>query len=112
MDNESRLREALYREALNQARQFEGLAEQYRMEAENAYADVAFMKKEGRARMLKQNPRMLPSHERAVDVRTNSFKAVGDAKGDVAFYLTMASTYANLATMKYAKATALRPVTS
>ena len=92
MDRENSVLEVLYREALSQAREFEGLAEQYRMEAENAYADVAFMKKEGRARVLKQNPRMLPSHERATDVRTNSFKAVGDAKGDVAFYMTMAST--------------------
>jgi hypothetical protein len=109
MSNEYVLHDALYREALTQARFFEGMAEQYRMEAENAYADVGAMKKEGRARAAKQNPRMLPSHERAEDVKTNSFKAVGDAKGDVAFYLTMASTYANLATMKYAKANAIRP---
>lgn len=94
-----------YIQAMNQGREFEELAEKYRLEAENAYADAGNMKKEGQARAAKQNPRMLPSHERAVDVRTNSFKAVADAKGDFVLYLsTMASTYANLAQMKYAKA--------
>lgn len=101
----------LYRQALNQARAFEELAEQYRLEAEKAFGDVGSMKKEGRARAQGEQPRMLPSHERATDVRTNSFKEMGDAKGDVAFYFTtMANTYANLATMKYAKAQAIRPV--
>lgn len=99
----------LYKEALAQARQFEQLAEQYRLEAENAYADVAAMKKEGQRRAAAQNPRMLPQAQRATDVRTNSFKAMADAKGDVAFYMNLASTYANLATMKYSKAAANRP---
>lgn len=103
-------RAEIYQEALDQGRFFEGLAEQYRMEAENAYADVGAMKKEGQRRAAVQNPRMLPQAQRATDVRTNSFKAVADAKGDVAFYLGMAGTYANLATMKYTKAAAIRPV--
>lgn len=99
----------LYKEALHQARQFEQLAEQYRLEAENTFADVGAMKKEGRDRARGEAARLLPKHERAVDVRTNSFKAMGDAKGDVAFFMSMAGMYANLATMKYAKAQALRP---
>jgi hypothetical protein len=97
----------IYKEAMQQGRHFEGEAEKYRLEAEEAYASVPEMKAEGRARAAKQNPRMLPSHERAVDHRTNGFKAVMDAKGDFLLYLgTMASTYANLATMKYSKAEA------
>lgn len=104
---------ALYREALRQGREFEQMAEQYRLEAENALADVKDMKDEGRRRVRGEAARLLPTHERAADVRTNSFKAMGDAKGDVMFYLaTMANTYANLAAMKYAKASAIRPATS
>lgn len=107
-----KLQWALYRQALNQGREFEELAEKYRLEAENAYADVAAMRQEGRDRARGEAARLLPKHERAIDVRTNSFKAMGDAKGDVAFYfLTMSNTYANLASMKYAKAAAIRPVT-
>lgn len=109
---EMRLRWALYREALDQGRQFEELAEKYRLEAENAYADVADMRAEGRRRAQVQQVRMLPSHQRATDVRTASFKAVGDAKGDVAFYSGLASTYASLASMKYTKAAAIKPVQS
>lgn len=100
----------LYHEAVFQARAFEQLAEQYRLEAENAYADVGTMKKEGRVRAQGEAERLLPAHERAIDHRTGTFKAMGDAKGDVVFYFTtMANTYANLAAMKYAKATAIRP---
>lgn len=107
---EIRLQWALYHEAVHQARQFEQLAEQYRLEAENAFADVGAMKKEGRDRARGEAARLLPAHERAIDQRTSTFKAMGDAKGDVMFYFTtMANTYANLATMKYTKAAALRP---
>jgi len=95
------------KEALLQARQFEEVAEKWRLEAEQAYEDAGSMKAEGRARAARQNPRMLPSHERGVDVRTNSFKAVADVKGDVVMWLTWANTYATLAQMKYAKAAAL-----
>lgn len=104
------IKDDLYREALQQARQFEELAERYRLEAENAYTDVGAMRQEGRSRAKGEAARLLPKHERAVDVRTNTFKAVGDAKGDVAFYMNLASTYANLAAMKYAKAAAIRPM--
>lgn len=108
---EAKLNWALYRQAIHQARAFESEAERCRLEAENAYADGGAMKTEGRRRARGEAARMLPSHQRAVDVRTNTFKAVGDAKGDVAFYMGMASMYAELATMKYAKAAAIRPVT-
>lgn len=100
----------LYKEALRQAREFEGMAEWYRLEAEQAFADVGAMKEQGRLRANAEHDRMLPKHIRAVDHRTNTFKAMQDAKGDFALYLgTMANTYANLAAMKYAKAMAIRP---
>lgn len=100
---------ATYKQALKQGRFFEQLAEQHRLEAENAYADVGDMKAEGRQRAQGEAERMLPKHQRAVDVRTNSFKAVGDAKGDFLLEMQLAATYANLAAMKYAKAMAIRP---
>ena len=99
---------ATYREAMRQAREFEQKAEQWRLEAEQAYADAGSMKAEGRARAATRNPRMLPSHERGVDVHTNGYKAMQDAKGDFVLYMTtMANTYATMATMKYAKAQAV-----
>ena len=72
---------------------------------------MAAMKAEGRRRAAVQNPRMLPSHGRATDVKTNTMKAMADAKGDVAFYLSMANTYADLAAMKYCKAATIKPGT-
>lgn len=104
---EAKLR-GLYLEAMRQGREFEGQAEQWRLEAEKAYGEVGDMKAEGRRRSLIENTRMLPSHERAIDVRTNTYKVMQDAKGDYALYMaTMANTYGTLATMKYAKASAL-----
>lgn len=98
---------SVYKQAMQQGRDLEGEAEKYRLEAEQAYAAVGEMKKQGAARAAKENPRMLPSHERAIAVRTNSFKEVADAKGDFLLYLgTMCSTYSGLAAMKYAKAQA------
>lgn len=100
----------LYKETMAQGSSFEYEAERCRMEAENALMDVGSLKEEGRRRAKGEADRLLPKHERAVDVRTNSFKAMGDAKADVVFYFaTMANTYAGLATMKYTKAAAIRP---
>src|SRR4029450_6812860 len=99
---------ATAKEAMLQGREFEQEAERCRLEAEQAFADAGAMKAEGLRRAAVQNPRMLPSHQRAIDVKTNSFKAMQDAKGDFVVYLdTRAATYAALAQMKYAKATAL-----
>lgn len=99
----------LYKQAMSEGAALEREAERCRMEAERALEDVGTMKTEGRRRAKGEAERLLPRHERAVDVRTNSFKAMGDAKGDVAFYFqTMANTYAALAQMKFAKAAALR----
>src|SRR5690349_11462966 len=92
----------LAKQAMLEGAQFEREAERCRMEAERAYEDVGSMKSEGRARAAAGAPRMLPSHERAVDVRTNSFKTVGDAKGDVLFYAQQAAMYAQMAAMKFA----------
>lgn len=99
----------LIKEALMQGREFEQKAEQARMEAEQAFADVGAMKEEGRQRMIDWGQVFLtPASTRSTDVRTNTFKAVGDAKGDFLLYLgSVANTYATLAQMKYAKAAAL-----
>lgn len=98
----------LAKQALLEGVALEHEAERCRMEAERAFQDVGAMKVEGRDRSAVQNPRMLPSAQRAVDVRTNSFKAVADAKGDVMFYSSQATMYAGLAAMKFAKAAALK----
>lgn len=97
----------VYVETMQQGRAFEQEAERCRMEAENAYKDVAGMKQEGRDRQAGEAERMLPQHERATDVRTGTMKAMADAKADHVYYSTQAATYAGLATMKYAKATAV-----
>lgn len=101
-------RSELIVQALMEGTQFEHEAERCRMEAQNAFDDVKAMKDEGRRRAAVQNPRMLPSHERATDVRTNTMKAMADAKGDVVFYSNLATTYATLATMKFTKAMAMK----
>lgn len=98
---------ALAREATLQGMQFEREAERCRMEAQRAFEDVAAMKAEGRARQAREYERMLPQHERATDVRTGTMKAMADAKADHVYYSTQAATYANLAAMKYAKASAI-----
>lgn len=98
----------LYKQAMIEGADLERLAEQYRMEAERAFADVGLMKTEGRTRALRGRERMLPSHERAVDVRTNTFKAMGDAKADHMYYLQLSQMYSALAQVKFAKAAALR----
>lgn len=97
----------LYTETMAEGCAFEAEAERCRMEAEQAFRDVGDMKAEGRRRAGSELGRMLPKHERAVDVRTNTMKAMGDAKGDQAFYTGQAVMYANLAAMKFAKAAAL-----
>lgn len=98
---------ATARQAILQGRVFEEKAEKFRLEAERAFEDVQAMKAEGRRRAAVQQPRMLPSHERATDVKTNTVKAMADAKGDNAYYSGQSAMYANLAAMKYAKAQAL-----
>lgn len=97
----------VYVETVQQGRAFEQEAERCRMEAEQAFADVGAMKAEGRTRVHVEPERMLPQHERASDVRTGTMKAMADAKADHVYYSTQAATYAGLATMKYAKATAV-----
>lgn len=98
---------ALAREATLQGAQFEQEAERCRMEAQRAFEDVAAMKAEGRARQAREHERMLPQHERATDVRTGTMKAMADAKADHVYYSAQAATYANLAAMKFAKASAI-----
>lgn len=97
----------LYVECMQQGRAFEGEAERCRLEAQQAFEDVAAMKQAGRDRQAGEAERMLPQHERATDVRTNTMKAMADAKADHVYYATQAATYAQLATMKYAKASAV-----
>lgn len=99
----------LYSETMKQGRQFEEKAERARLEAEQAFDDVAAMKAEGRGRVHVEPERMLPSHERATDVRTNTMKAMADAKADHVYYSAQATMYAGLAAMKFAKAQAIRP---
>lgn len=94
-----------YAQAMKQGREFEQMAEKYRLDAEGAYADVAAMKSEGRSRV--RVGRMLPDSEATADFRTSQFKAVADAKGDVTLWLSWAENYAALAQMKYAKAAAI-----
>lgn len=86
---------------------YERRANELCQEAEQAFADAGSLKAEGRARVAGEAVRMLPIHERAADVRTNSFKAMQDAKADHAYYTTQASMYAALAAMEFAKSQAL-----
>lgn len=95
----------LHRETMMQGRDFEEKAEKYRLDAEAAYADVGAMKAEGRGRV--RVGRMLPDSEATADYRTNQYKVVGDAKGDVVLWLSWAEGYATLAQVKYAKAAAI-----
>lgn len=95
----------IYAQAMRQGREFEQVAEKYRLDAEAAYADVAAMKAEGRSRV--RVGRMLPDSEATADFRTAQFKVVADAKSDVALWLSWAENYAALAQMKYAKAAAI-----
>lgn len=97
----------LYVETMQQGRAFEQEAERCRMEAERAFKEVGDMKQEGRDRQAGEAERMLPQHERATDVRTGTMKVMADAKADHVYYSTQAATYAGLATMKYAKASAV-----
>ena len=99
---------SLYSETMQQAAAHETEAERCRLEAERAFQDVQAMKATGRTRAAKQRERMLPSHERAVDVKTNTMKAMADAKADHVYYATQAAMYAQMAGMKYAKAAAIR----
>lgn len=98
---------SIAREATLQGVEFEREAERCRMEAQRAFEDVGTMKAEGRARQAGEFERMLPQHERATDVRTNTMKAMGDAKADHMYYSAQAAMYANLAAMKFAKASAI-----
>jgi len=98
---------SIAKEAMTQGAELEKEAERWRIEGELAYQDAGAMKTEGRERAAKEGRRMLPAQERAIDIRTNSFKAVQDAKGDFVLFMSLASTYAAMAQMKYAKATAL-----
>jgi hypothetical protein len=100
-------RDQLYNEALQQGVAYEHEAYRCLIEAEQAYRDAGQMKKDGRARAAGEAGRMLPQHERATDVRTNTFKDVADAKGDHVYYSAQAQMYASLASMKFAKASAL-----
>lgn len=98
----------LYKQAMLEGAALERLAEQYRQEAEQAYEDVGLMKAEGRRRVAGERGRMLPQHQRATDVRTNTFKAVADAKGDNLYLIQLSQMYAGLAAMKFAKAAGLK----
>lgn len=97
----------LARQAILQGREFEQVAEKWRLEAEQAIRDASAMKAEGRERAKTRERTMLPGHPRAHDVHTNAYKDVQDAKGDAVLWLSWAQTYAALAQMKFAKATAL-----
>lgn len=97
----------VYIETMREGRAFEDQAERCRMEAEQAFADAGLMKTEGRARVAGEGGRLLPQHERATDVRTNTYKVVGDTKADHVYYSAQASMYAALATMKFTKAQAI-----
>lgn len=96
-----------YVETMREGRAFENEAERCRMEAEQAYADAGAMKAEGRSRVAGEQDRLLPQHERATDVRTNTFKATQDAKADHLYYSAQAQMYAALATMKFTKANSI-----
>ena len=98
----------LYLEAMRQGTEYEHEAYRCMIEAQRAFEDAGTMKNEGRARAGSEFGRMLPQHERATDVRTNSFKAVADAKADHLYYTGQAQMYACMAQMKFAKAAALR----
>lgn len=98
----------LAKQAMLEGTALEHEAYRCQAEAERALADSKAMKVEGQRRAAVQNPRMLPSHQRAVDVRTNSFKAMQDAKGDHVYYSGQAAMYAGLAAMKFAKAAGLK----
>lgn len=100
----------MYLEAMRQGTAYEREAYRCLKEAEQAFRDAGDMKAEGRARAGSELGRMLPQHERATDVRTNSFKAVADAKADHVYYSGQAQMYAALATMKFTKAAALMGV--
>lgn len=97
----------LRKEAMIQGGALEKEAERWRMESELAYSDAGDMKQEGRDRAERMGKRLTPSSARGVDVHTNAYKAMADAKGDFVLFGKMANTYANLAAMKYAKASAL-----
>lgn len=98
---------SLYRQCMRQGGEFEKEAERHRLEAERAYEDAGKMKAEGRRRAGITAGRMLPNSERGVDVHTGAFKDMQDAKGDFVLFMTLANTYANMATMKFAKAAAV-----
>lgn len=102
----------LAKQAMLEGTALEHEAYRCQAEAEQALADQRAMKAEGQRRAAVQNPRMLPSHQRAVDVRTNSFKAMQDAKGDHVYYSGQAAMYASLAAMKFAKAAGLKAMAS
>lgn len=96
------------KQALLEGAALERLAEQYRHRAEQAFKDVGAMKEVGRARAATRRSRMLPDSDRAVDVRTNTFKVVQDAKADHLYYIKLATMYASLAQAKFAKAATLK----
>lgn len=98
----------LAKQAMLEGTALEHEAYRCQAEAEQALADSKAMKAEGQRRALVENPRMLPQHLRATDVRTNSFKAMQDAKGDHVYYSGQAAMYAGLAAMKFAKAAGLK----
>lgn len=95
----------LHRETMKQGREFEEKAEKYRLDAEATYGDVAAMKAEGRVKV--RVGRILPDSTATADYRTNQYKVVADAKGDVVLWLSWSASYAALAQVKYAKAAAI-----
>lgn len=98
----------LAKQAMLEGTALEHQAYRCQAEAEQALKDQRDMKAEGQRRALVENPRLLPQHQRATDVRTNSFKAMQDAKGDHLYYSSQATMFAALAGMKFAKAAGLK----
>lgn len=96
-----------YKLAMRQGVELEAEAERWRLEAEQAYVDAKAMKAEGRERAETSKRRMLPGNPRSIDVSTNAFKDMADAKGDFVLFMNLANTYANMAAMKFAKAAAI-----
>lgn len=99
---------SMAKQALLEGAALERLAEQFRHWAEQAAIDVGIMKEVARARASTRRPRMLSDSDRAVDVRTATFKVVQDAKADHLYYIKMATMYASLAEAKFAKAATLK----